>query len=112
MIFCYNIFISDNFKGRNSNNYYFFIMSDQEVEGKLIGKIIHYFDNAQVAVIKLSDNLKEGETIRIVGGDTDFEQEVASMEIEHEKISKAKKEEEIGLKVKQKVRVGYRVYKV
>ena len=87
-------------------------MSDQEVEGKLIGKISHYFGNLKVAVIKLSGPLKEGETIRIVGGDTDFEQEVSSMEVEHEKIEKAKKGEEVGLKVKQKVRDGYRVYKV
>ncbi len=87
-------------------------MPEQEVEGKLVGKITHYFDKLKVAVIKLSDALKEGETIRIVGGDTDFEQEASSMEIEHEKIKKAKKGEEVGMKVAQKVRDGYRVYKV
>ena len=83
-----------------------------EVEGKPIGKVIHYFDKIQVAVIALTDGLKAGETIRIVGGDTDFEQAVDSMEVDHDKIGKAKKGDEVGLKVSQKVRDGYRVYKV
>lgn len=84
----------------------------EEIEGKLIGEITHYFGNISVAVIKLSDKLKVGDTIRIVGGETDFNQEVVSMEAEHQKIEEAKKGESIGLKVDQKVREGYKVYKV
>ncbi len=81
-------------------------------EWKLIGKVTHYFDKAGVAVLELSSILKQGETIRIVGGiDTDFEQVVKSMEIEHEKIETAKKGDIIGLKAKEKVREGYKVYK-
>ncbi len=34
------------------------------------------------------------------------------MQVEHEKIEKAKKGNEVGLKVKKKVREGYKVYKV
>ena len=82
-------------------------------EGKLIGRVVHYFDKIGVAVIALEAPLKVGDTIRIVGGEsTDFTQEVGSMEIEHEKIKKAKKGQEVGLKVKEKVREGYKVYKV
>ena len=82
-------------------------------EGKLIGKITHYFGNIEVAVIELSDTLKVGDTIRIVGGeDTDFTQDVDSMEMEHEKVKKAKKGESVGMKVTDKVREGYQVYKV
>ena len=80
--------------------------------GKLIGKITHYFGNIGVAVIELSGKLKSGETIRIVGGETDFTQTVGSMEVEHEKIEEAKKGDSVGLKVEQKVRDGYKVYKV
>ena len=81
-------------------------------EGKLIGKITHYFSNIGVAVIELTDTLKSGETIRIVGGETDFEQAVDSMEVDHKKVDKAKKGDGVGLKVSQKVRDGYKVYKV
>jgi len=84
-----------------------------EEQGKLIGEVAHYFSNIGVAVIKLKDSLSVGETIRIVGGEsTDFEQRVGSMEVEHQKIDKAKKGDEIGLKVKEKVREGYKVYKL
>jgi len=81
-------------------------------EGKLIGKVSHYFSNIGVAVIELSNTLKIGETIRIVGGETDFEQAVDSMEVDHKKVEKAKKGDGIGVKVSQKVREGYKVYKV
>ncbi len=81
-------------------------------EEKLIGKITHYFSNIGVGIIELSDELKVGDTIRIKGATTDFEQEVESMQIEHQNIEKAKKGDTIGLKVKDKVREGDNVYLV
>lgn len=82
-------------------------------EGKLIGKVSHYFSKIGVAVIELSDKLSVGDTVRIVGGETtDFEQAVNSMEMEHEKIKEAKAGDAVGIKVKEKVREGYKVYKV
>ena len=80
---------------------------------KLIGEVTHYFSQAKVAVIKLSFALKKGETIRIKGGqETDFTQEVKSMEIENQKIEKAKKGISVGLKIKKKARPGYKVYRL
>ncbi|MBU3964237.1 hypothetical protein KJ562_00665 [Patescibacteria group bacterium] len=87
-------------------------MPEEEIEGKLIGKIIHFFDKIQVAVIELVGPLKTGDTIRIVGGDTDFEQTVESIQVDHKEIKKAKKGDEVGLKIAEKARDGYRVYKV
>ena len=84
----------------------------EEKEGKLIGKISHYFGNIGVAVIDLSDKLEAGDEIRIVGGETDFNQKVGSMEVDHKKVQKAKKGESLGIKVDQKVREGYKVYKL
>ena len=81
-------------------------------EGKLIGKVTHYFSHIGVAVIELSEDLKVGETIRIVGGEIDFNQIVDSMEIEHQKVEVAKPGDSVGTKVGQKVRDGYKVYKL
>lgn len=81
-------------------------------EGKLIGKITHYFSKIGVAVIELADNLKVGDTIRVVGGETDFNQTIDSMEMERQKINEAKKGDSVGLKIDQKVREDYKVYKV
>lgn len=82
-------------------------------EEKPIGKITHYFSNIGVAVIDLSAPLKEGDIIRIVGGEnTDFEQKISSMQIDHEKVKSAKKGDSIGMKVDEKVHEGYKVYKI
>ena len=79
---------------------------------KLVGKIDHYFDKIQVAAMKLEDSLKVGDTVRIEGGSVAFTQQIASMQIDHESVNSAKKGDEVGFKVKQKVREGYRVFKV
>ncbi|MFA5249552.1 MAG: hypothetical protein WC397_03420 [Candidatus Paceibacterota bacterium] len=85
----------------------------EKTEGKLIGRVVHYFDKIKVGVIKLSGDLAAGDTIRIVGGeDTDFKQAIRSMEMDHEKINKAKKKQVIGLKINKMAREGYKVYKM
>ena len=82
-------------------------------EGKLIGRVAHYFSDIKVAVIKLFLPLKEKENIRIIGGEnTDFKQKAISMQIEHNKVKLAKKGSSVGLKVKEQVREGYKVYKI
>lgn len=84
----------------------------EKIEGQLIGEITHYFGKIGVAVIKLSDSLKIGDTIKIVGGEADFDQTVESIEVDYKKVEKAKTGESVGLKIDQKVREGYSVYKV
>ena len=79
---------------------------------KQIGVVSNYFEHVNVAAIKLDKALKVGDTIKIVGGEVDFEQPVKSMQIHNDKIEKAKKGDDIGIKVKKKVRKGYRVFKV
>jgi hypothetical protein len=76
-----------------------------------VGKVTHYFPKIGVAVVALSDDLKQGEEIRVTGAHTDFRQKVASMQIEHKAIMTAMRGQEIGLKVDQDVKVGDRVLK-
>lgn len=81
-------------------------------KGKLLGKVDHYFDKISVAAMTLGDALRVGDAVRIEGGSVAFTQQIASMQIEHESVNTAKKGDEVGFKVKQKVREGYRVFKV
>ena len=81
-------------------------------QGKLIGKVTHYFGKIGVAVVDLSGALKVGDNIRIAGGEIDFTQSVKSMQVEHESVKTAKSGDSVGLKVKEKVRDGYKVYKL
>lgn len=79
---------------------------------KLLGKVDHYFDKISVAAMKLGDSLKVGDTVRIEGGSVAFTQQIVSMQIDRESVNTAKKGDEVGFKVKQKVREGYRVFRV
>jgi len=80
---------------------------------KLAGIVTHYFSNIKVAVINFKDPVKIGDVVRIEGGkNTNFEQKITSMQEDHQEIVKAKKGQEVGLKVKEKVHEGYKVFKV
>ncbi|HJX50195.1 MAG TPA: translation elongation factor-like protein, partial [Candidatus Nanoarchaeia archaeon] len=78
---------------------------------KIIGDVMNYFDHVSVAAIRLEAPLKIGDTVRIVGGETDFEQKIESMQINRKSVKTAKKGDEIGIKVSEKVRKGYKVFK-
>jgi hypothetical protein len=82
------------------------------VDKKLVGRITHYFSKIDVVVVELSDDVKEGDKIRIEGATTSFEQLLESMEIDNEKVELATAGQSIGLKVNEKVRVHDSVYKV
>lgn len=76
-----------------------------------IGEVIKYFSKPQVAAIKITQGeLTLGNVIRIVGHTTDITTTVDSMEVENQKVSKAKTGEFVGVKVNDKVRPGDIVY--
>ena len=79
---------------------------------KEIGEVTHYFSKISVAAIKLKDALKVGDKIRIKGNQTDFEQTVDSMQIDKDSKQEAGNGEEIGIKVKDRVRAKDIVYKL
>ena len=82
----------------------------EKVQGKAVGKITHYFGHIDVAVVELTGTLKVGDKVRVKGATTDFEQKIASMQIEHDKVTSAGKGKAIGMKVKGKVRDNDVVY--
>lgn len=78
-----------------------------------IGKVVHYYTKIGVAAIKITKGeLKKGDKIHIKGHTTDFNQEVESMQKEHEVIEVASEGDDIGIKVNEHVREGDIVYKV
>lgn len=78
-----------------------------------IGVVSHYFGHINVAGIDItSGELKAGDKIHIVGHTTDFIQEVASIQIEHDQVETAKPGDSIGIKVSDRVREHDKVYLV
>lgn len=78
--------------------------------GTRIGKVTHFFGKINVAVIKLTDELKIADHVHFLGKNTDFEQEVASMQVEHESITVAPPDSEVAIKTIQRVRRGDSVF--
>ena len=83
-----------------------------ENEKKLVGKITHFFTKISVAVIELSDSLKVGDLLSFEGASTNFEQKLDSMQVNNKPITKAKKGDAVGVKVRERVREGDQVFRV
>jgi len=79
---------------------------------KELGRVIHYFDKAMVAVIRLSDKLEVGDSVKFSHAGSEFTQNVDSMEIDHKKVQSVGKGDEVAIKVEQKTHEGAKVYKV
>ncbi len=86
-------------------------MSEQATKTP-IGKVTNYYSKINVAVVELSAPLKKGDKIVIEGATTELTQAVESMQIDRQDIDSAKAGQAIGLKVKDRVRIGDTVYRI
>lgn len=83
------------------------------MEETAIGKVEKFFGKISVAAIRItSGELKVGDTIKIKGHSTDFQQTVDSMQVEHQSVQKASAGDDIGIRVKEKVHENDKVYLV
>ncbi len=80
---------------------------------KKVGEVTHYFGKPQVAVLNLSEGIKVGDKVKFMKGEEElFEQEISSLEIDHEKVESAGKGSDVALKVDEKVHEGNEVFLV
>lgn len=86
--------------------------SKRSPEGTRVGEVIHYFKKPSAGIIKLTGTLEIGDRVLIKRLAGDFIQKVVSMQINGERADKAKKGQEVGLKVKKRVREGEVVLKL
>jgi len=87
-------------------------MAVEVAEGRLVGRISHFFSHLMVGVIELEDTLRAGDTIHIRGAHDDFTQTVESMQIEHQEVQEAGPGDSVGVKVIARVHEGDKVYVV
>jgi translation elongation factor EF-1alpha len=82
------------------------------MERQEIGRVSHFYSKIGVAIIELDGYLTIGDRIAVVGSTSDLEQDVKSMQVEHQSIAVAGPGDLVGLKVKEKVREGDTVFKI
>jgi len=80
---------------------------------KKIGIIEHFFTHISVAAIKITNGeLAVGDTIHVVGATTDFTQTIDSMQIDKNSVQQVKQGDEVGIKMKNRVREHDVIYKI
>ena len=77
-----------------------------------IGKVTEFFARPLVAGIELTESLKVGDRIHILGHTTDMELTIDSMQVNNVNVTEATIGQAIGVKVEDRVRRGDKVYKV
>lgn len=71
-----------------------------------VGKVVHWYDKIGVAVVKLAKSLKVGDRIKVRKGETEFEDSVVSMQLDHQPIGSGKKGQEVAIKLSQQAKEG------
>jgi translation elongation factor EF-1alpha len=83
------------------------------MDEKRIGTVLDYFAKIGVLAFRVEEEgLKVGDTIHIKGHTTDLTEKVTSMQMDRADIEEAKVGDDVGIKVKDRVRKGDAVYKV
>jgi translation elongation factor EF-1alpha len=77
-----------------------------------IGKVVHYFDKAMVAVVGLTGDIAVGDTVKFTHGENESTQKVDSMQVEHKAVESGKAGDEVAIKVSEATHQNAKVYKV
>ncbi|NDJ75624.1 MAG: translation elongation factor-like protein [Chloroflexi bacterium] len=81
-----------------------------EEELQYVGVVTRFFTRISVAVVMLEDELYLDDWVLIYGPQTNVEQQVTSIQVNHQAIDKGEPGEEIAIKVDELVREGDEVY--
>jgi translation elongation factor EF-Tu-like GTPase len=83
------------------------------MERKKVGEVFHFYGKIGVAAIRLTDgSLALGDTVQIQGPTSNLEQPVETLQIEHANVTRGEIGQEVGMKVRERVREKDFVYKL
>jgi putative protease len=88
------------------------LSKDKAGNGHCIGEVVHYYNRIGVAVLVLAEPIHVGDRVHILGYSSDFQQHVDSLQIELQPVEVANPEQDVALKVDERVRRGDKVYKI
>jgi len=78
-----------------------------------VAVIVKFFAKPSVAALEVTNGtIKKGDLLKYKGHTTDFTEEIASMEIDNQPMDEVKAGDLVGVKVKERVREGDKVYMV
>ena len=78
-----------------------------------VAVIVKFFAKPSVAALEVTKGtIKTGDLLKYKGHTTDFTEAISSMEIDNQAVDEVKAGDLVGVKVKERVREGDKVYKV
>jgi putative protease len=78
-----------------------------------VGVIVKFFAKPSVAALEVTNGtIQKGDLLRYKGHTTDFIEEIVSMEIDNQSVDEVKPGDLVGVKIRERVREGDKVYKV
>ena len=78
-----------------------------------VAVIVKFFAKPSVAALEVTNGtITKGDLLKYKGHTTDFTEEISSMEIDNQSVDEVKAGDLVGVKVKERVREGDKVYKV
>jgi hypothetical protein len=78
--------------------------------GERVGEVVHFFDKIMVAVVRVTQGIRQGDRLHFLGNHTDFEELITSMQVEHQAVEAAAAGSEVAVKLSQPARRGDAVY--
>ena len=79
---------------------------------RTIGRVTHYFGHLGVAAVALTDALRVGDKIHVVGHTTDASMTVDRLQIEHQDVPIANPGDDVAVHVAEKVREHDEIRKI
>jgi hypothetical protein len=83
------------------------------MDEQLVGTVTHYFPRIEVAAVKVTaDELRIGDTIRVLGHTSNFTQNVHSMEMDYAPVETASVGDLVAIQVAERARVNDQVFRI
>lgn len=78
------------------------------------GQVTHYYEHLEVAVLSLTEVIRAGDWLHVLGHTTDIAQPVESLEIEPSRVHQAGPDQDVALRVRvaQRVRPGDQLFRI
>ena len=78
---------------------------------KPVGKVTHWYDKIGVAVVKLTGKLSRGDRVRVRKGEDEFEDTVASIQIDRKDVPSAKEGDDAAVKLGGRAKEGAEIFR-
>jgi putative protease len=79
----------------------------------LVGKVTHYFPRIEVGAVEVTgDELRVGDTIRVMGATSNFTQRIHSMEMDHAPVETATTGQLVAIQLAERARVKDLVFRI